>query len=124
MLNWSLAIAQPIIQESVPIHWQKLTLPTASREIGYDPTQCVRHFDILSLRYGPYTAIWPPQPSDPISERFTRLLPTVGAREGQGSNTLLMPPLERLDRVVADLVQASVEVTLIAPWWQHAPWFA
>jgi len=41
------------------VAWLKLTLPTMTRNIAYDPQLALRHFPRLNRAYGPYTCVWP-----------------------------------------------------------------
>lgn len=121
-LNWGLGNCVPMIQQALPSHWLKVTLPVSCRNVCYDPSQCLRFFEPFSSRYRPYMHVWPEPPTGPLPPAVALGSP-FEYRSCLG-NALLMPPLHDLDRMVDALFIARAEVTVITPLWQNAPWFA
>lgn len=109
-----------VCYEVVPLYLVRGTIPNGCRNICYCPEALTPYLPTLEVRYGPFSAIWPPLKggADSPTGREQPLSHPSG-----GGNRLLLPSPEDVGQVVMDLCSSGQEATVLTPLWANQSWY-
>jgi len=106
-VSWADSSTAAAIKGVISVAWLKVTLPSMTRSLAYDPKLAFRHLPRLNRINGPYTYVWPKSAQAILiwSDPSVPLLP----------NGFLVPAVQHLDSVLRRLVTTTEEETVVIP---------